>query len=219
MTLASLLLLLAAPGQAAERDVDRALLSPPSAPRDVRSDQILPDITGARATTASQVSTGPRSALPTRQLSDGRSAEASEPLSRPADGRGVPTARVVGQDRCDPSAGNAGVPVCVRPIETRARDYARPDPLVLSPEQRLLVDQRLRAGQPSGSPFAPRPDDAEKADPASPQAQTVAAIVRRDDDAAAAAAVAPGAAGALPAGVSPEALVVIDAILNQTPPR
>lgn len=219
MTLPALFLALQLAAQDPAANAERAILSPPRATRDVGSEQIAPAASAAREATAAQVTTERRAAPRTNQLSTGGTAEPSAALSRPADGRGIATVRVEGSDRCDPSASNAGVAICARPIETRSRDYARPDPLVLSPEQRLLVDQRLRAGQPSGSPFSPRPDDAEKADPSSLQGQTVAAIVRRDDaEAAAANAAAAGATG-LPAGVSPEALVVIDALLNQNPPR
>lgn len=154
--------------------------------------------------------TAERRALPQpAQLSKGRTAEAPAPLSRPADGRTVATTRVAGHDRCDPARENRAQ-ACARVIENRAGEYARPDPLTLSPEQRLLVDQRLRAGQPSGSPFTPQPLDADKADPATLQGQTVAAIVRGQDQAQDAKAV-----GDFPSGVSPDTLVVIDAILGQ----
>jgi hypothetical protein len=179
------------------RDLTTAQVSPPA-----------PIASGTQQITAER-RTPPRPA----QLSRGGTAEAPAPLSRPADGRTVATTRVAGHDRCD-SAKTSRTPVCARVIESRAGDYVHPDPLLLSPEQRLLVDQRLRAGQSSGSPFTPRPSDADQADPATLQGQTVAAIVRGEDRPQDAKAV-----GALPSGVSADTLIVIDAILGQQTPK
>jgi hypothetical protein len=73
------------------------------------------------------------------------SAQGSQPLSRPAEGRTAAIERVEGADRCDaalPSAKQSDE--CKRVIESRADDYTRPPPTRLSPEQKLLLDQQLQ---------------------------------------------------------------------------
>jgi len=73
-------------------------------------------------------------------------AQAPEPLSTPQQGRTAAVQRVGGKDRCD-----SAIPKdkrsadCNRVIEARAGDYERPAPTQLSPEQKLLLDQQLRA--------------------------------------------------------------------------
>lgn len=58
--------------------------------------------------------------------------------------------RVGGSDRCEGRQTNAAVArACARAIETRSGEFAATDAPVLSPEQRLLVDQRGR--EPSTS--------------------------------------------------------------------
>ncbi|MDQ8757801.1 hypothetical protein RCO27_16360 [Sphingosinicella sp. LHD-64] len=85
------------------------------------------------------------SARPASQLyRGGRTAQPSTPLSSPAEGRTSAVARVEGRDRCDPRAPRESVsPECRRVIETRAAEFAQPDPTRLSPEQRLLGEQRM----------------------------------------------------------------------------
>ena len=73
-----------------------------------------------------------------------RSARAPESSSRPADGRTGVVARVEGRDRCDAAEAEEQAANCDRVIETRSAEFVRPDPTILSPEQRLLVEQRLR---------------------------------------------------------------------------
>lgn len=75
-----------------------------------------------------------------------RSAAAADPLSRPRDGRTGAVARVEGQDRCDPQAAGSArnVSACANVIETRSEEFRRPDVVALSPEQRLLIEQRAR---------------------------------------------------------------------------
>lgn len=129
------------------------------------------------------------------QLAPSRSADAPEPLSRPADGRNIATVRIEGRDRCDPAA-PARDAACARVIETRAADYARPA-TPLTPEQRLLVQQqtgdvvpssdarRIAANPDSASdqavasvalrPPPPPPRDADKAD--GPAGAVIDAIV------------------------------------------
>jgi hypothetical protein len=85
---------------------------------------------------------------PTQLHTGGRSAQASEPLSQRSEGRTGTVERVTGSDRCNlPQTDPAIVRACARAIETRAAEFARPAPPPLSPEQRLLVDQRLQEGR------------------------------------------------------------------------
>lgn len=66
-------------------------------------------------------------------------------LSRPAQSRQAIASRIGGQDKCDEEARRATAE-CARVIERRAAEFQPPEETPLSPEQRLLVDQRLRAG-------------------------------------------------------------------------
>ncbi|MBX9815976.1 MAG: hypothetical protein A4S12_02240 [Proteobacteria bacterium SG_bin5] len=70
-----------------------------------------------------------------------RAVEATPPLSRPAEGRTAAVTPIQGRDRCDPRAITPPPAECARVIETRAAEFARTEPM-LSPEQRLLADQR-----------------------------------------------------------------------------
>lgn len=112
------------------------------------------------------------------QLSDGvRTAQSSEPLSTPAQGRRQSVVRLGGKDRCDPRAGAGPIATaCAHVIETRAADFAKPSPLVLSPEQRLIVDQRLRDA-PASAQAAVERIGRNDVDPAAADAQSVASLV------------------------------------------
>jgi hypothetical protein len=84
----------------------------------------------------SQVSTAPRNAQP------------PHPLSTPDEGRTAAVARVGGKDRCDPAnAEDKKRAECKHVIETRSAEFARPSPGELSPEQKLLMDQRWVVGE------------------------------------------------------------------------
>jgi hypothetical protein len=97
----------------------------------------------ARAPLA-QVSREARSSRASPQLTRGkRSAQAAMPLSSRAQSKPGAVVRVGGKDRCD-TAAPARLPDCSRVIETRAGEFTRANPLTLSAEQRLLIDQRLR---------------------------------------------------------------------------
>lgn len=72
-----------------------------------------------------------------------RTAQPSTPLSSPGEGRTAAVARVQGDDRCDPRAPEGESAACRRVIETRAAEFVRPAPTRLSPEQRLLGEQRM----------------------------------------------------------------------------
>jgi hypothetical protein len=110
-----------------------------------------------------------------RQLSRGGTADAPPPLSQPQEGRTGATARVEGRDRCDPAVSDpASVPLCAQVIETRASEFRIPDPLILSPEQKLLVDQRLREAPATRA--AIRQGDASALDPDAAENQAIAAV-------------------------------------------
>ncbi len=172
---------------------------------------------------ATQVTAEPRSTGVERQVStDARSARAPTGISRPIDGRigGAGTVeRVTGEDRCalgapgDAAGGGDRPRVCDRVIETRADQFARPERPILSPEQRLLIDQRVReAPSLRGSRdrrFDPRATDPDRADD-----QAIAAMVldRASTQATVAAADAAGQAPALPDASA----ALIDVILNRT---
>lgn len=151
---------------------------PPSEPRETaplpqltapaESGQAAPQLTG----------TGQSGRQPTQLYTGGRTAQPSEPLSRPSQGRTGAVARVEGDDRCDPAADARRVKACERVIETRSAEFVRPDPTTLSPEQRLLIDQRLREAPATARSGARRlassGDDAE-----SEETQAVASLVLR----------------------------------------
>lgn len=89
--------------------------------------------------------TSERGAGAARQLSDGRrSAQPSQALSLPSDGRTAAVDRIAGSDRCDPASRDRARPRCANVIETRAAEFARPDPTPLSPEQRIIMEQQQR---------------------------------------------------------------------------
>jgi len=80
-----------------------------------------------------------------QQLTTGaRTAQPSQPLSKPEDGRTGTVERVAGSDRCDPGADRPRAAKCAQVIETRAAEFARRDPTALSPEQRIIIEQQLR---------------------------------------------------------------------------
>lgn len=176
---------------------------------------------------AAQLTAEPRSAGVDRQVStDARSATEPTGISRPVDGRvgGVGTVeRVAGDDLCAPSAmdraGGGRPDVCKRVIETRSAQFARPERPTLSPEQRLLIDQRVREAPTLRGTrdrrFEPRATDPDRADD-----QAIASMVldRAGLEAAVAAAGAVEQTQALPA----DAATLIDVILDRPgtqPPR
>jgi hypothetical protein len=106
----------------------------------------------------------------------GRTAQPAEPLSRPGEGRTSAVTPVEGQDRCDPAAdGRAEAASCERVIETRASEFQRVEP-VLSAEQRLLTEQRLRE-QSASAGEAARRLAAHGGDPDSLEEQGIASLV------------------------------------------
>jgi len=175
-----------------------------------RTTRAAPQLTRERGTARS----------PGQQLyTGGRTAQPSDPLSRPSEGRTGAIARVEGKDRCDPAHEEAAgrTAACAQVIETRSAEFIPPAPTVLSPEQRLLVDQRLREGPTSARAAAKRlaqsGEDAE-----SMQSQSVASVVLRTP---------PGDPGHKrpgdpTEGLSQETIAVINAIVgsgNPAPPN
>ncbi len=102
-----------------------------------------------------------------------RSAEAAASLSSRRDSRPAGTVRLEGRDRCDDAA--AGDPACASVIETRAASYDAPERPTLSPEQRLLVDQRVRTA-PDGPLNAAQRLGNNAIDPAAPGDQVIASV-------------------------------------------
>jgi len=102
----------------------------------------------------------------TTQLTSGApSAQASEALSHPAEGRTAAVERVAGKDRCDPAIPkDKQSDECQRIIETRADDYQRPSPTELSPEQKLLLAQQWGPGAADAAEAADRLAKAGSAD-------------------------------------------------------
>ena len=114
--------------------------------------------------------------VPPIQLSTGNAtAEASTPLSNPAQGRRQAAERLAGRDRCDPQAAGAQSVRCAHVIESRAGEFPRVEAPALSPEQRLLVDQRLREA-PRGMIAAIDRIGRNTVDAASSDAQGIASI-------------------------------------------
>ena len=130
------------------------------------------------ASPAHQLTSERRSPRATSQIYKGKkTAQSSEPLSRPADGRTGSVERVEGNDRCDPAAEQKNPSRdCAHVIETRAAEFARPETTPLSPEQRIIVAQQLRErGATAGSAAKLLAIGSIDAD--DPDAQQVASIV------------------------------------------
>lgn len=128
--------------------------------------------------TANQLTGEGRSAAPVRQLyTGGPTAQPTEALSRPAEGRkeaGV-VQRVTGADRCDAAAIERNDKRCSQVIETRSAEFEKPHPTTLTPEQRLLISQQQREGVANTKTLARRLGAA--ADPQSIEEQGIAATV------------------------------------------
>jgi len=150
------------PGMASAQDgaTDVEQLSPARAPGDTRlpvQSQVAAPDRDRLATSDINPATRADPTAPVPQLSDrrdrrdptqlyrgGRTAQPSEPLSTPSQGRTSAVARVEGDDACDPArADQRDAGRCARVIETRSAEFTPPEPTPLSPEQRLLVENRL----------------------------------------------------------------------------
>lgn len=122
-----------------------ALLAAPLAPRTTAAPPQLSSQSES-ASPAQQLTSERPSPRATTQIYKGkRTAQSSQPLSRPADGRTGSVERVEGKDRCDPAAEQKNpAGACANVIETRAAEFQRPETTPLSPEQRIIIAQQLR---------------------------------------------------------------------------
>lgn len=127
---------------------------------DVPADPVIQrDATPATADAPTQLGSASDSTPATAQLTDAartrgaptqvsagdRDARPPQPLSHPSDGRTSTVERVAGHDRCDPAVEKKKpARSCANVIENRASEFAGKEPPKLSPEQRLLLDERLR---------------------------------------------------------------------------
>jgi hypothetical protein len=110
-----------------------------------------------RDSAPTQLTDAERDAKAPQQLyRGGPTAQPPQALSRRSEGRTGAVDRVEGEDACDPADEAEKAQVCDRVIETRAAEFVRPDPTTLSPEQRLLIQQRLREDPTSGANAARR---------------------------------------------------------------
>jgi hypothetical protein len=128
-------------------DGSMALIVPliAATPRNVSSAQVASDV--PEASNALQLTRKHASGRTPAQVSLGRrSAEPAPPLSRPSDGRSAAIERVSGDDRCDSSRRQEPTAACAAVIEDRAAEYARREAPTLSPEQRILIEQRRPSG-------------------------------------------------------------------------
>src|SRR3546814_18763002 len=92
---------------------------------------------------------GKQAGAPVQLYRGGPTAQASEALSRPSDGRTGAVTPVTGEDRCDAAKQDkdtARQEACAKVIETCAAEFKRPDPTKLSPAKKLLVDKPPREG-------------------------------------------------------------------------
>lgn len=136
----------------------------------------------------SQLNQERRTVRPTTQLSapadrgtpvqvyrGGRSAAPAEPLSKRSDSRPTATATIEGRDACDPenSTKAAKQPAnCAHVIETRSEEFRQVE-RTLSPEERLLIEQRSRE---RGNAITARRMATGSVNPDSPEDQAIAAI-------------------------------------------
>ena len=185
---------------------------------------------GTEAPNPAQISTGADSRSPERQLTiergagrgpdqlyrGGKTAQPSKPLSRPSEGRTGAVARVGGDDRCNrPQTDAAIIAACARAIETRSAEFQRREAPVLTAEQRLLADQRLREPPMTWRNAARRLADTRDAEAIDTQG-VAALVLERDADPARTAT--PAEAGRL---LSAEAQALVDALVGPgvvTPP-
>lgn len=108
---------------------ERTIAAPqPSAPRTTALGQIS---TGGQAPEQSQLSKVGASPDETRAA-----------VSSPADSRPQAVAHLGGHDRCDPQLAGEELARCQKILELRAQEFNAPAPPELSPEQRLLAEQR-----------------------------------------------------------------------------
>jgi hypothetical protein len=144
----------AAVAQAVDPTIDQITNSSPSvelgmnAPEEPRSTTLPAQLAkGSDSAPAAAQVTKDRRPVPPEQLSTGgKTAQPSQPLSKPADGRQSAVERIAGADQCDPADPKRSRAKCATVIENRASEFARSNSNELSPEQRLLLEQEVREG-------------------------------------------------------------------------
>jgi hypothetical protein len=126
------------------------VLSPVAPPKTTQAPEQLSSGDDSRQS-GTQLAPPGTSREPTSQVAKaGRSAQPPESLSTPEEGRTGAIDPVTGHDRCDPAnKEQAKTLKCIKVIENRAAQYARPSPTRLSPEQKLLIDRQLQAREES----------------------------------------------------------------------
>lgn len=175
----------AQPVQDARGSVDQIGASQP-----VGMDQVKPAVPAPvrqvssvteRAPTSLQLTAERGSGPGSQQLTQGaRTAQPSQALSTPKEGRTGTVERVAGDDRCDPAApAKTRSANCVAVIETRAAEFSPRAAPPLSPEQRIIMDQQLRE-RTSGMASAVRRLANNGEDAQSPDAQGLASVVLRE---------------------------------------
>lgn len=187
-----------APAASGNQRVDGGQIGSPG--RTVAAAEVTPGARATRGTPPAQLAR-PGDTAPTTQLApaarsarapaqlapDGRDARPPAPLSTPAQGRTAAVSRVEGRDRCDPAAPAAAGARCDTVIETRGGEFPPPSREPLSPEQRLLVEQRTleaRQREPASTTSADaiarsaaRGSGREGADADAPVMQGIASVV------------------------------------------
>ena len=105
-----------------------------------------------------------------------KTAEPPEALSKRAEGRQTKVSEVDGKDRCDdPDMSDELREYCAHVIETRAEEFIRPDPLLLTEDQKRLTERPTLTGKKSIDIVTRRLSD--DGDPVDLFEQGIAAVV------------------------------------------
>ena len=126
----------------------------------------------------------PAAQVPDQLSKGGKTAQPSQPLSRPSDGHRADVERLAGADRCDPAEIKRPRSRCATVIENRSGEFARPDPNALSPEQRLLLEQEVREGALDANSGARRLATTGQADESLAAMGVAAAVLRPKEEVA-----------------------------------
>jgi hypothetical protein len=168
----------------AGRTVDAQEVPPaPSTGLTARESTAVQQISSRQSVPILQLATGAEShGTPVSQVyQGGRTAAPAAPLSTRSEGKPGSVAHLQGHDKCDPRAPDKNArEVCATAIETRSAEFARPDITALTPEQKLLVDQRLFLIG-SDAQLAIRRIGRNEVSPDDPGAQSLASLVLSSD--------------------------------------
>jgi hypothetical protein len=117
----------------------------PQSPAVPRTGEAPPQLTAEKlgSPEPTQLTAGPRTGASSPQLSTGApTAQPSPPLSSTRDGRTAAVDRLKGEDRCDPRAQTReNAAKCAAVIENRAEAFKGQEPVELSPEQKIILEQ------------------------------------------------------------------------------